>query len=287
MALGLGIGLGLGSRGRSASVAPVVYKLIDGAFFVRLLQEYGQHLGADLLGNFNWNALCGNAHRTIFYDALPVRKSGQTQEDFESDEHAKMEFLNSLRLMPNMQVRDGITRLRSKSNRARMSEVLEQKGVDTWIAVDALRYALNGVAEEIHIYTSDSDLYPVFEALQDTRCRGVLFYQDGHTTLELVHCADRSEPLRLTGIIGKTFLTSLLDGDSSGVLLSWQEVKEIASGNLLAKFVKDGNRFGVNLYKDGIFHYSLHSRYPYLVSDWLSSHRVNVPYRKIEACYSQ
>ena len=139
--------------------------------------------------------------RCIFYDALPVQKSKQTDAEFEIALSKKLNFLNGLRSIPNMQVRDGVTRLRTKQSGNRMSEVFQQKGVDTWIAVEAMQYALNGIADEVHIYTSDSDLYPVFEALQNTKCRGILWYGQGITSKDLIYSADRSQEITITSLL--------------------------------------------------------------------------------------
>lgn len=282
--MGIGIGIGLGSsRSSGENVAPTIYKLIDGAFFTKLLSDYGRHLGVDLLPTYRWHSLQAHAHRTIFYDALPSKKSGQTEDEFLANERDKEEFLNSLRRLPNMQVRDGLTRLRTKGNKEHMKKVLEQKGVDTWIAVDALRYALTGVADEIHIYTSDADLYPVFEALQDTRCRGVLFYEEGRTANELVFSADRSEPIRITGIVNATRHQDNYSVQNHGARISWNEkIGVIDQESLQVEVYRQGDQLGANLISNGAYSQSVTTKSSYLLADWMVGCGFMITYAEIE-----
>lgn len=136
-----------------------------------------------------------DVHRGIFYDALPVKKPTESDADHAGRLKAKATFLDAIRSHPNFSVRDGLTRLKAGSGSAEVRSSLEQKGVDTWIAVDAIRYALMGLADEIHIYTSDSDIYPVFEALKETRCRGTLYYDARKAKEELIYAADSAYPI--------------------------------------------------------------------------------------------
>lgn len=265
-----------------------IYKLIDGAFFSRLLEDYGRHLGVDLLTSYKWSDLQEGAVRTIFYDSLPARKPNQSDEDFRISEQSKEAFLNRLRKLPNMQVRDGLTRLRTKSKRNHMSQVLEQKGVDTWIAVDALRYALTGLADEVHIYTSDADLYPVFEALQDTRCRGVLFYEEGRTASELVYSADRSQPLKLTDILSSTdryFEFTIFPEARKGKVWWKSRCGTIIEGDSRFEFVfnrKFGLQWiGVNYYEKEVFIDSTYNKSSYMLADWINGHGFSISYAAI------
>jgi NYN domain len=264
-------------------VATTIYKLIDGAFFLKLLGDYSRHLSMDLLSTYKWGNLQSGAHRTIFYDALPSRKPNQTEEDFQAAEQKKLDFLNGLRRLPNMQVRDGLTRLKTKSTKEHMRHVLEQKGVDTWIAVDALRYALTGLADEVHIYTSDSDLYPVFEALQDTRCRGVLFYQEGRTSQELIFSADRSEPITYTNIVNFTAFSSILSVENVGARFSSsRRVGVFEQEGVKVELFQEPLRIGANLFIGGVFRQSVVSMSSYLIVDWMNSVGMNVTYAQID-----
>lgn len=199
MGLGLGIGIGFGNGRSRESVAPIKYRLIDGPFFAGVCKDAADLFGVETY-EINLNHLVSGCHRLIYYDALPVRKSNQSEEEFKIIESKKLAYLDRIRSYPNCQVRDGLTRLRTKSRGQKMSEVLEQKGVDTWIAVDAMKFSLTGLADEIEIFTSDSDLYPVFEAIQGTRTRGTLWYEPRIAINELKYSADRSNAITLRNL---------------------------------------------------------------------------------------
>ena len=172
-----------------------IYRLIDGAFFEGFCKRVEAKTGFGVFERLNWQTIADSRYRTIYYDALPIKKDKQSDEEFRDIELRKIEFLNYLRSFDNVHVRDGVTRLKTKQRAREISQVLEQKGVDTWIAVDAMQYALRGLAEQIEIFTSDSDLYPLFEAFQSTNCRGTLWYEEGRAPDELIYSADRAIPL--------------------------------------------------------------------------------------------
>lgn len=171
------------------------YKLFDGEFFRRLLSDCSAELGVDLWPHFQWKGIAGSG-RAFFYDALPVKKDQQSETEFAKEYDERVADLDRLRRIPNVFVKDGLGRYRS-SKRSR-----EQKGVDVLLAIDAVIFALRGVADELHIYTGDLDFFPVFEALQATSCRGRLFYEDGKEPADLVPYADSAEPISLEWLLG-------------------------------------------------------------------------------------
>lgn len=260
-------------------MAPLVIKLIDGAFLEALLKDFSKMANTDLSGTIDWNAFKGGAHRTIYYDALPIKKTEQTDEDFQSLLSKKAAQLDHLRSLANMHVRDGITRLKTKGRSDHMREVLEQKGVDTWIAVDAMKYALSGVADEIHIYTSDSDLYPVFEALQETRCRGKLFYQEGIAAKELVYSADEAIKISLSSMLSvsnheaKPFVTE------KGIQYAWKAIDKLEFGSNVFEVLTDNDaRLACNLLRAGNFVTSCESTNIFLIGDWINARGGKVTY---------
>jgi len=168
---------------------------IDGAFLNRLARDFVQEFEPDSSVSIDYSRLSARYDRTIFYDALPVKKPAQSQESFAEKFEAKRRYLNDLRKIPNFHVRDGYTR-----NRPSADSRIEQKGVDTWIAVDVLLYALRGNIDVADVYTTDLDLYPMFEALLQTNTHGVLRYDPDRTSEELIQAADQSAPIRQTDL---------------------------------------------------------------------------------------
>lgn len=170
---------------------PTKYLFIDGPFFEGVISDFLRPFELEENPEVQYKQVSNRYHRSIYYDALPVKKPNQSQEGFEKIFNAKREFLNKLRSLPNFHVRDGYTRNRPKANNR-----IEQKGVDTWIAVDALQYALRGIIDFAEIITSDLDLYPLFEALTQTNTRGILKYDPRRTAQELIYAADQAVPFK-------------------------------------------------------------------------------------------
>ena len=167
------------------------YLFIDGAYFQKAVSTLGESVGIDEPIPINYSRIARGFDRVIYYDALPVKRPNQDRTKHEQEFEKKREFLNGLRRIPGFHVRDGVTRVRS--NRA--GAHIEQKGVDTWLAIDVLQYAFRGIIDTAEIITGDLDLYPLFEALVQTNTRGVLHYQEGHTSDELIMAADEAKRL--------------------------------------------------------------------------------------------
>ena len=174
------------------------YVLIDGAFFEGICKEFGRKNDFSVFDNINWLAVKADAERLIYFDALPVKKDKQTQEEFDEVLAKKSGILNVIRRTDGCHVRDGLTRLKTRARRELVEQVYEQKGVDTWIAIEALQYAMRGISDEIHIYTSDADLYPLFEAFQQTNCKGILHFAEGRARDELIFSADAARPITIS-----------------------------------------------------------------------------------------
>jgi len=170
---------------------PTKYLFIDGPFLEGVVDDFLKPFKLEQRPELNYTALAGGCSRAIYYDALPVQKENQADQEYQKIFSDKHEFLNRLRSLQNFHVRDGYTR-----NRPKAKNRLEQKGVDTWIAVEALQYALRGLIDYAEIITSDLDLYPLFEALTQTKTRGILRYDKERTTKELIYSADQATPLR-------------------------------------------------------------------------------------------
>lgn len=173
------------------------YLFVDGVFFERVISQFLKDLDFMEEDAVDYSKLAESFDRVIYYDALPVKKKNQTAEDYAEKFKFKRDFLNRIREQQLFHVRDGYTRNRPKENSR-----IEQKGVDTWIAVDALKYALSGVIDEAVVITSDLDLYPLFEALVETKTKGCLLFDKKRTSKELIQSADISEAITHEHITG-------------------------------------------------------------------------------------
>lgn len=277
MAIGIGIGLNRSGAGR-AEARLIKYQLIDGAFFEGLVREYGRILRADLWSDFRWDIFQSGCHRTIYYDALPVKKDGQSQTQFEQIEAEKEAAFDRLRSLPNMHVRDGLTRLKTKNRGSHMSQVFEQKGVDTWIAVDAMQFALTGLADEIHIFTSDSDLYPVFEALQQTRCKGILNYHEGKTVSQLIYSADVALPITISKVIHWSGQSNIYQVSPAKDRANLEEIGQISSKTRSVKIYRKLDGYHFDFFEGERFRESFTTSSLLQIVDWANGHGMQLTY---------
>ena len=167
------------------------YLFIDGEYFQKAIAKLSESVGFDEPIPIDYPSVAREFDRVIYYDALPVERPNQGRTQYDTEFEKKRDFLNGLRRNPGFHVRDGVTRVRSNRGRSH----IEQKGVDTWLAIDVLQYAFRGIIDTAEIITGDLDLYPLFEALVQTNTRGVLHYQEGHTSDELIMAADEAKRL--------------------------------------------------------------------------------------------
>lgn len=184
-------------------------------------------------------------------------------------------------------VRDGFTRVRPQKG-----QILEQKGVDTWIAIDALQYAFRGVIDVAEIVTGDLDLYPLFEALLQTNTRGVLHYEPGHASEELIMAADEAVPINILSILAwSDDRTNNLHGAAGYVLSEAPIIAEfptraygvcIVSGDLdqrivQAEFPKTGNKISARNGFILLERIRLHCKEPELTDDLIPKNWIYLP----------
>lgn len=166
-----------------------VYAFIDGASFEKnispILNSYGCKFE-----ELDWLALTKNADRIFYFDALPIQKSNQTDEVFKIALEKKQAMFSHLRRVPNVHVREGITRRKNSG-----SPTLQQKGVDIALAVEVLTHAHNDNVEVVRIFASDADFYPLLDALTSTRVRSELYFWPNSVSQALVEAADFAEEL--------------------------------------------------------------------------------------------
>ncbi len=146
--------------------------------------------------SIDYNKIGAQFERIIYYDSLPVKKKNQNNDEFKKEFDEKQDFLNQIRLQPKYHVRDGYTRMRPRATGG-----IEQKGVDTWLAIEVMQFAFKNTIDIAEIITGDLDLYPLFEALVQTNTTGVLHYQKGNTSQELIMSADVAHPITTKTLI--------------------------------------------------------------------------------------
>ncbi|MDB5661290.1 MAG: hypothetical protein JWS10_3905, partial [Cypionkella sp.] len=97
-------------------MAPIIYKLIDGEFFRELCRSYSKEIGVDIWAKIDWRNITGK-DRTFIYDSLPAKKSNQSEAEFEAEFVERKADLDRLRKLPNIFVKDGFGKFRSREKR--------------------------------------------------------------------------------------------------------------------------------------------------------------------------
>jgi len=193
--LGLGIGIGLGHNQTPQTgdePLPRKYLFIDAGF----LQSFNKRMRERVRAEFsfvdeltmNYEVLGGGFDRVFYYDAYPEKKETQEPEAYDAEYKAKEDQFNTISRHRNYSVRTALTKNRARGRR-------EQKGVDVLLAIDVLQHAVRGNIDEATIMTSDTDFFPLFEALLQTKTKSVLRYDLEKTSLDLINSADFSEAI--------------------------------------------------------------------------------------------
>lgn len=223
------------------------YLFIDGNYFQKTIQSQAKRIGIDITVPIDYTLLSAKYERVIYYDALPSQKKNQNDSDYEKDFDEKQLFLNSLRMLPKFHVRDGVTRMRPRAK-----DGIEQKGVDTWLAIEVLQYAFRNTIDVAEVITGDLDLYPLFEALVQTNTQGVLHYEVGHTSPELIMSADHAHPITSIELLDwadHTFASEYRPGQNEIIddaVVSQSDIQSTKYGDCTVKFDNSTNIWQAN-----------------------------------------
>lgn len=164
------------------------YLFIDGGCFQKFTEEmavFAQDYDIDDT-TIKYERVGFHYDRVFYYDGLPEKKDNQSEAEFEAEIRAAEELFHDIGTTPNFNVRPALTR---GSRRRR------QKGVDVLLAIECFTHALRNNVDEATVMTSDLDLYPLFEALLQTRTKSQLLYQRGSTSPDLIQSADQARAL--------------------------------------------------------------------------------------------
>lgn len=164
------------------------YLFVDGAALKRTIADlqclvFGE--GTSL--SVDWEKVFSDYDRIYFYDALPVKK-GDNDDQFEERLNDITEFHRKLKRIPNVHVREGYTKYRKRHG-------LTQKGVDVYLATEALANAMQGNMDIAVFMLSDLDFFPLLDAFTSTRVQTFLLYDPQATSSEVREYADVSIPI--------------------------------------------------------------------------------------------
>ncbi len=139
--------------------------------------------------------------RTYFYHCPPFRAADPTEAGLRQIAGAER-FFQALRGFDGFEVRLGKLACRGQAENG--SQIVEQKRVDTMLAVDMMRLAFGGFVQEMNLLSGDCDFLPVVEAVKDLGVRVRLFHGQKNSYSQELYwaCDERVEltPALLTSI---------------------------------------------------------------------------------------
>lgn len=125
--------------------------------------------------------------RTYYYDSPPF-VSSQPSEEERARQKSFDRFRYALNMIDRFEVRLGKLR---RYYDAQGNEQFEQKGVDVYLAIDALTLAVKGRIQKAIFIIGDSDFVPVLQAIKNEGVETILYYANQSVNHHLLEVADQ------------------------------------------------------------------------------------------------
>lgn len=176
----------------------VHYLFIDGAFLDNVIETFSKEyfdIGEVPIDYKKIARYRGQVvyDKVFYYHALPGIMNEEIMEDYELRIKPKEDFFNSLKLIDNFHVYEGVTfRRRGRT---------QQKTVDIKIAVDMLKHTINGNMQKATLIASDTDFKPLLDSLVSEGMETKLLYRREKASDELLYSADISKQINLRQIL--------------------------------------------------------------------------------------
>lgn len=152
--------------------------LIDGGYMDKILYEAGS-MKVSFSRLANKLARAKPLLRTYYYHCLPHISQRPTPEE-QTFYANKERFFNALRRLDDFEVRLGHLAPRGWDNAG--NRILEQKGVDVYLAVDVCRLSYTGAVSEIILVAGDGDLAPAVALAKDLGIKVCLWFGESPST---------------------------------------------------------------------------------------------------------
>lgn len=186
--------LGAMAGPRMASIKPTQYLFIDGACLRTTIAEVERTYTLGRAITVDFGLLTDRFDKVFYYDALPSKHGGETDDQFMARLDKAKSFHDKLADLDRFHVYEGDTR-RSPSLRKQ-----QQKKVDIMIAVDMLTHSFRRNMERATLLASDVDFKPLLDALVSEGMFVTLWYPPKRTNADLIKSADRREQLDVRSI---------------------------------------------------------------------------------------
>jgi len=182
------------------------YLFVDGAALHSQIEAISTKYFDGRTFEVDYRKLSGNHTKTFYYDAVPVRQPGETDEDYRTRTEARRQRHDVASRSHGVHVYEG-------NARKRRGRGYEQKKVDVMIAVDMLSHSFRRNMHQATLLTGDEDFKPLVDALVTDGMFVTLWYPPGKTSHELLESADARQ------ILGFDSIRSILDEPSASAFV--------------------------------------------------------------------
>jgi hypothetical protein len=165
------------------------YLFIDGAYFREALTDFGTEWFGTPDVDLDYPSLrhrigpAPGAQKVFYYDCLPGRHSGETDEAFNERLKSEKYRQDMLRSLPGWHVVEGIVKRRHGAGNT-------QKEVDILIAVDMLTHSHRRNANELFFIAGDQDFRPLIEAVVREGVYVNIYFDPKSRSTDLLDAAD-------------------------------------------------------------------------------------------------
>lgn len=170
------------------------YLFIDGAYLRNVREEVAQQVLCIDEIPMEPKALTGGSDRVFYYDCLPGRRSGESEDGYKARTHGPRAWLSRMSVQDKVHVVEGV--VAGEGRKAR------QKKTDVQIAVDALMHAFRRNLGSATLLTGDQDFVPLAEALVALGIEVRVWCHRRSASHDLVRAADVRQSLTAHELVG-------------------------------------------------------------------------------------
>jgi uncharacterized LabA/DUF88 family protein len=222
------------------------YLFVDGGALRSAIDDVSRKYFGGRHFQIDFELLSRDYTKTFFYDALPVRKPGESESDWDVRTGPMQQLLRDASATDGVHVYAG-------DARDRRGRGLEQKKVDVKIAVDMLSHSFRRNMHQATLLTGDNDFKPLLDALRQDGMFVTLWYPSGKTGQELQDAADARRPLSPGSIRNLLTGSSQLDFELPNTQNfapgnrpnDWQQLKAWDQNGIRHFLFRDNNHYVV------------------------------------------
>jgi uncharacterized LabA/DUF88 family protein len=163
-------------------MSEISYLYIDGAYLRKLVESASAKYFAGTYVDIDPHRLTSSFRKSFYYDCLPSRVKGESEEDLDVRLEQSKKFFDLLRGTPGVHVFEGV--IRGIKERSR------QKQVDVKLAVDMLAHSYRRNMSKATLLAGDLDFKPVIDAIVQDGMYVTLWFDKASASLDLIYASD-------------------------------------------------------------------------------------------------